>query len=207
MYKEPVVILANGNYPTHIIPVQKIKEAGYIICCDGAVNNLVDNNIKPNIIIGDLDSLDPSLTNKYRDKTIYLPNQDENDLQKSIRWAESEKINEVTILGATGKRDDHSISNIFILLQLPTSMKCTLFTDYGCFSLVEGKGAFQSFKGQQVSLFAIDPEIEITSTNLKYSLICTKLTNLYKGSLNECKSDAFTLSLSHGKILTYQVFA
>ena len=74
MILEPSVILANGDYPTHPIPVQKIKEAGYIICCDGAVNNLVENNIKPNIIIGDLDSLDPSLTNKYIDKTTIKKN-------------------------------------------------------------------------------------------------------------------------------------
>ena len=65
---------------------------------------------------------------------------------------------------------------------------------------------FQSFKGQQVSLFSANPEIKITSTNLKYNLNSAKINNLYCGSLNECICEDFTLSVSHGEILVYQVF-
>ena len=53
MILEPSVILANGDYPTHPIPVKKINEAGCIICCDGAVNQLIDKGLEPSIIIGD----------------------------------------------------------------------------------------------------------------------------------------------------------
>ena len=206
MVKNPVVILANGNYPTHPIPVKKLHNAGCIVCCDGAAGQLTAKGLEPSIIIGDLDSIDQSLKSKYNDKTIHLPGQDENDLRKAIRWAEDGGIKEVAILGATGKRNDHSLSNIFILLQFPTSLKCTLITDYGYFKTAEGTDEFQSFKGQQVSLFSTDPEIEITSRNLKYNLISTKLTYLYSGSLNESVSENFTLCISHGKILVYQAF-
>ena len=207
MIKEPGVILANGDYPTHSIPVQKIKEAGCIICCDGALNNMIKSGMEPHIIIGDLDSIDDSLKNKYRNKTFHFPDQDENDLQKAIRWAEGKNIKEATILGATGKRDDHSLANIFTLLQFPTALHCTLITNHGCFSIAKGKEEFQSFNGQQVSLFSASSEIEITSTNLKYNLISTKLNNLYCASLNESKSEVFTLRILHGNILVYQVFA
>ena len=206
MIEKPGVILANGDYPTHPIPVKKINEADCIICCDGAVNQLIDKGLEPSIIIGDLDSIDQTLKSKYKDRIIHAPGQDGNDLQKAIRWAENEGINEVSILGSTGKRDDHSLANIFILLQFSTSLKCTLITDYGCFTVVEGRGSFQSFKGQQVSLFSANPEIEITSTNLKYNLNLEKINNLYCGSLNECLCEDFTLSVSHGEILVYQVF-
>ena len=206
MVKDPVVILANGNYPTHPIPVKKLHKAGCIICCDGAAGQLTDKGLEPSIIIGDLDSIDQTLKSKYNDKTIHLPGQDENDLRKAIQWAEDGGIKEAIILGATGKRNDHSLSNIFILLQFPTSLKCTLITDYGCFKTAEGTDEFQSFKGQKVSLFSADPEIEITSKDLKFNLISTKLTYLYSGSLNESVSEYFTLRISHGKILVYQVF-
>ena len=207
MVKDPVVILANGNYPTHPIPVKMLHKAGCIVCCDGAAGQLTDKGLEPSIIIGDLDSIDQTLKSKYNDKTIHLPGQDENDLRKAIQWAEDGGIKEAAILGATGKRNDHSLSNIFILLQFPTSLKCTLITDYGCFNTAEGTGKFQSFKGQQISLFSTDPDIEITSINLKYNLINKMLTNLYYGSLNESLDENFILTLSHGKILVYQVFA
>ena len=162
--------------------------------------------MEPHYILGDLDSIDEDLKNKYKDRIITLPDQDENDLRKSIFWVEENGGIKVDILGATGKRNDHSLSNIFIQLQFPTSLKCTLITDYGYFKTIEGTDEFQSFKGQQVSLFSTDPEIEITSRNLKYSLISTRITELYSGSLNESVNENFTLCISHGKILVYQVF-
>ena len=200
------MILANGDYPKHSVPLQKINEAGYIICCDGALNSMTENGIDPHVIIGDLDSIDPALKLKYEDRTIHFPDQDENDLRKAIRWAEGEGIKEVSILGATGKRDDHSLSNIFILLQFSTCLKCTLITDHGIFTVAEGTTEFTSFKGQKVSLFSSDPEIEISSNNLKYNLNCTNFTNLYSGALNESIAGVFTLSISHGKIIVFQVF-
>ena len=203
---EPVVILANGDFPAHPIPMQKLSESGCIICCDGATDQLINNGMEPYVIIGDLDSIDSTLKPKYADRIIHLPDQGENDLMKAIRWAEAQGIKKASILGATGRRDDHSLANIFILLQFPTHLKCTIITDYGLFSLAEGMEEFQSFKGQQVSLFSLDPEILITSTNLKYNLSSKKLTSLYIGSLNESLDENFTLKISHGKILVYQVF-
>jgi thiamine pyrophosphokinase len=186
--------------------MQKINEAGCIICCDGAANQLIDNGFKPDAIIGDLDSIDGNLKNKYRDKIIHLPGQDENDLRKALKWAEKNGAKKVSILGTTGKRDDHSLANIFTLLEFPSNLEMDTITDYGKFSVVKDEQKFDSFTGEQVSLFSADQTIEITTTYLKYNLTIQKLTTLYLGSLNESINDVFTISISHGKILVYQVF-
>ena len=89
MIQEPVVILANGDFPSHPISLGKLQDAQTIICCDGAVNHLVKNGMEPHYILGDLDSIDDNLKNKYRDKIFELPGQDENDLRKAIVWVES----------------------------------------------------------------------------------------------------------------------
>ena len=143
---------------------------------------------------------------KYKEQLIKLPDQNKNDLLKTIQWVENKGVKDATILGATGKRDDHSLANIFTLLEFPTSLKCTLITDHGFFTTTEGTTELQSFNGQQISLFSTDPDIEITSTNLKYYFNRKKLNTIYSGSLNESTSATFTLSLTYGKILVYQVF-
>ena len=163
--------------------------------------------MEPHYILGDLDSIDDNLKNKYRDRIIELPGQDENDLRKAIVWTESNGAKKAAILGATGKRDDHTLANIFTLLQYPSQLEMTIYTDHGIFSVAEDKKTFDSFTGQQISLFATDKSIEVTSNNLKYNMINKVLTTLYCGSLNESLNDSFTLTLSHGKILVYQVFA
>ena len=207
MIQEPVVILANGDFPSHPISLGKLQDAQTIICCDGAVNHLVKNGMEPHYILGDLDSIDDNLKNKYRDRIIELPGQDENDLRKAIVWAENSGAKKAAILGATGKRDDHTLANIFTLLQYPSQLEMTIYTNHGIFSVAENKKTFDSFTGQQISLFATDISIEVTSNNLKYNMNDIALTNLYCGSLNESLNDSFTLTLSHGQILVYQVFS
>ena len=207
MIQQPVVILANGDFPSHEVPLGKLQDANTIICCDGSVNTLVKNNMEPQYILGDMDSIDNNLKNKYRDKIIELPGQDENDMQKAIVWAESNGAKKAAILGATGKRDDHTLANIFTLLQYPSQLEMTIYTDHGIFSVAENEKTFNSFTGQQISLFATDKSIEVTSNNLKYNMISSILSSLYYGSLNESLNDSFTLTVSHGKILVYQVFA
>ena len=200
------VILANGDFPKHPTPLRILKEATSVICCDGAVNNLVDHGLKPTHIIGDMDSISLELKNKYEDMFIHIADQNENDLRKALKWAEKNGAKKVSILGATGKRDDHSLANIFTLLEFPSNLEMDTITDYGKFSVVKDEQKFDSFTGEQVSLFSADQTIEITTTYLKYNLNNKKLTTLYFGSLNESINDVFTISISHGKILVYQVF-
>ena len=207
MIQEPIVILANGDFPCHKEPLLILENSGTIICCDGSVNNLVKNGMEPNYILGDMDSIDDSLKNKYKEQVIELPEQDQNDLRKTIEWVEKKGVKKTIILGATGKRDDHSLANIFTLLQYPTSLEITIYTNHGIFSVVKGEQKFYSFKGQKISLFSTDSDIEVTSNNLKYNLNNKMLTNLYSGSLNESLDESFTLTISHGRILVYQVFA
>ena len=206
MIPEPIVILANGDFPYHKEPLLILENSGTIICCDGSVNNLVKNGMEPNYILGDMDSIDEYLQGKYKEQVIELPKQNENDLRKAINWSEDKGVKKAIILGATGKRDDHSLANIFTLLQHPSSLEISMYTNHGIFSVVQGKQKFDSFRGQQISLFATDPNIEVTSNNLKYRMNSSKLTNLYCGSLNESLNESFTISISHGRILVYQVF-
>ena len=207
MLQEPVVILANGDFPSHKKSLLILENASTIICCDGSVNKLIKNGIEPHYILGDMDSIDDNLKNKYLERIIELPDQNENDLRKAINWTQDQGVKQALILGATGKRDDHSLANIFTLLQYSYQLEITMYTNHGLFSVVQGKEKFDSFKGQKISLFAIDPNIEITSINLKYRMNSTKLNTLYYGCLNESLNDIISISLSHGKILIYQVFA
>jgi len=206
MIQDPIVILANGIYPTHSIPLKILQEAESIICCDGAVNKLVENGHSPHIIIGDLDSVDEKYKIKYQKKLYHIPDQDENDLRKAIKWLEKQNIQNATILGATGNREDHTIANVFSLIQFPTIVKFKMITDFGIFNIIEDNDKLTSFLGEQVSIFSIDSTIKITSKDLKYNLINYRLRDLYSCTLNESLSDDITISISHGRIMVYQAF-
>jgi thiamine pyrophosphokinase len=62
------VILANGSFPFHEIPVAFLRNASRIICCDGAAQSLIEYGIEPFAIVGDCDSLDPGISEKFNDR-------------------------------------------------------------------------------------------------------------------------------------------
>ena len=204
--KKPIVILANGEFPNHEIPLNQLKEAQSIICCDGAINSLENYNLDPIVIIGDFDSLKESNKKKYQTKLFHIPDQNENDLRKAMQWVDKQNIDKATILGASGKRDDHFLGNIFSLTEFKTKTLFTMITNYGIFTTIKNETTLQSFKGEQVSLFATDKTIKISSNNLKYNLNNYTINKLYSCSVNESISKKFTIKISHGKIITYQAF-
>ena len=69
-YTPEAVILANGEYPSHPLPLQMLKNAEFVVCCDGAANEYILRGHTPDVIIGDGDSLSPEY------KELFSPTSD-----------------------------------------------------------------------------------------------------------------------------------
>ena len=203
--KNPLIIIANGEFPTHSIPLPILDKATSILACDGAANTLIEKRCIPDIIIGDLDSLSDKNREEYKNRIILKDDQSQNDLRKAINYAIHHNINTISILGASGKREDHMIGNIFSLLDYK-HINIKTYTDTGIFSCIHRSQKIESKKGQKISVFALDNTIEITSNSLKYNFSKSTLSSIYKGTLNESFSDSFQLSISHGSILIFQSY-
>ena len=80
------VILANGRFPTHPVPLSILKNATRLICCDGAANNMEAMGLTPTAIVGDLDSLSEDLKGKYSDRLFQDTDTETNDLTKAVKW-------------------------------------------------------------------------------------------------------------------------
>jgi thiamine pyrophosphokinase len=198
------IILANGVFPTHIIPLTILKNTTQLICCDGAINELDNNNVTPTIIIGDCDSINEKFKNKYKSQILQINRQTDSDLEKALKYCIKEKINEIIILGFEGYRDDHYLSNIFLCWEYSKYLKISMNSNYGKFSFVKNQTTFKSFKGQQISIFNKEPKIKITTNNLKYNLNNIGLTNLYTGVSNESLLNTFSIKTNDITLMVYQ---
>lgn len=201
-----VVVVCNGQFPTHEIPLAILRQAKTIICCDGAIQKLSAVGVKPTVIVGDFDSLPKSLMEKYSDIIFHNPDQETNDLTKSMQWAKQHGFTDVCILGATGLREDHTLGNISLLADYEQQgFSVKMVTDSGVFTPVNHTHCFSSFKGQQVSIFSLKPDVPIRSENLKYPFN-RPLPSWWCGTLNESLGEQFTLHFDEGKVLVYQTF-
>ena len=204
MNKKYNIILANGTFPKSEQLLELLDNSERIICCDGAVNKLVASGREPSVIIGDLDSVHHSIKEKYSDRLIQISEQNTNDLTKAVNWCVSENIDNVIIMGATGEREDHTIANIALLNKYNEQISVKMFSDNGIFIPISKTTSFNSFIGQQVSLFSQDSHLEISSQGLKYPLDKLKLSNWWMGTLNESVSEQFTISYKGiGAVIVY----
>lgn len=190
------VIMANGNFPSSPLPLKLLEQAETIIACDGAVQSLHDRGFSPAAIIGDIDSIPENLQTLYAEKIHQIIDQETNDLTKAVHFVHELGISEVLILGATGLREDHALGNISLLADYTDLFdQIEMLSDYGLFTPLTQTTTLNSMPGQQISIFSLPPDKEITTHNLRYPINNRILTSWWQGTLNEAIGTEFTISL------------
>ncbi len=200
------VIVADGTFPEHEIPVGYLKKAAGIICCDGATENLIAAGFIPDAIVGDLDSLKPATAQRFSDRLFRDSDQETNDLTKAVLWCKSRDIKDIIILGATGKREDHTLGNISLLTDYARYMNVVMVTDYGIFIPYTESFRAETTRGQQISVFSPNSETIASSSGLKYKFTEKKLENWWVASLNEAAGENFEITFAGGPIIIFMKF-
>lgn len=192
------VIVANGRFPSAELPLRLLKEAKTIIACDGAVKTLYEKGIHPDAIVGDLDSIPAGLRERYADLNHPCRGpRDQRPLQIHPLRPMPKGYREVLILGATGLREDHTLGNISLLMEYaPLFKRVEMLSDYGLFTPILETTTFASYPGQQISIFVLYPEGEISTEGLRWPICQRKLTSWWQGTLNEALGNQFTVTLS-----------
>lgn len=139
--KGKIVILSGGDYPSHPLPLKLLAEAERIVCCDGAAYELIRHGINPWRIIGDCDSIlspkdedEQKILEECRDIIRRYTGQDDNDQTKAVKYCLDHGFHDLIIVGATGRREDHTLGNISLLLEyLRMGARVEMVTDYGIF--------------------------------------------------------------------------
>lgn len=163
--------------------------------------------MEPTFIVGDLDSVSENTKNAFANRIVLNTNQETNDQTKAVEFVLNRGAKSVIILGATGKREDHTIGNISLLLDYAEKLEVLSISNSGIFRPVLQSQTLPSFKGQQVSIFSLGNPAAITSKNLKYPLKNTILNSWWMGTLNECLDESFSLEFEKGKLIVFQKFA
>lgn len=111
------LIIGNGKKVNKNI-IKNIKY-DYVICADGGLDKAQDYGIMPDIIIGDFDSVDLSLLKQYElqnIRTLKFPaEKDFTDMELAIEHAISKGYKNITLIGASGSRLDHTLGNITLM--------------------------------------------------------------------------------------------
>lgn len=198
------VILANGDFPSHAAPLAALRAAGQIVCCDGAADPLCAHGFEPSWIVGDLDSLSAESRARFADRVVPVAEQETNDLSKAFRFCLARGWRNLSVLGATGRREDHTLGNLSLLADFAAEASVCALTDTGRFTPLVSSALLPSFKGQQVSIFSFDPGVAVYAEGLKYPLDGVSLRRWWQATLNEAEGERIALTFEGGPLLVFQ---
>lgn len=193
MKDKKVTILADGQFPISERVLEILRHSARVVCCDGAVDNASKAGIEPMAVVGDCDSMSTASAIKYQSIVHRDASQDTNDLTKAVDFCVAQGLTDITILGATGKREDHTLGNISLILEYMDRATVRLVSDYGEFRPIDKTTTFDCTIGDQVSIFNLDPTAIVRYEGLLYALSDNKIRSWWSGTLNECTAGKFTI--------------
>ena len=197
------IILANGQAPSKST-FKFLQSIGYstLLCADGGANSAYKLALVPDLIIGDLDSIDEKVFNYYnsRCRIIKISRQNDTDVEKCLKYAIGKNFTEVVLLGATGDRLDHSFCNIGIVLKFYDQIKIKIIHQTSILTAYSGKIYLETFPGETISLYGIDGKTKFSSVGLKYPLKNTALPfGVKESTSNVAVGNRVMLNINGGK--------
>ena len=211
-----LVIICDGRFPKSEFPRYLIRTADFIICCDGALQKFLRASVSifgekrlPDVVIGDMDSLSPTLRKKHSDIIVQIDEQEHNDQTKAFRWALENVpgISQIYILGATGEREDHTIGNISLLMEYARTydlegmgINVEMISDHATIFAATDTFEMDCGEGRRVSIFSPDNSLRIKSEGLEWPTDDVVFDNWWKATLNRALQDHVKLEFNHRSI-------
>lgn len=195
--QEPALIIANGASCNPELLGQLLEWSPLVIVLDSAMERVLKLGIKVDVLLGDFDrDFDP---NYYKEKQypleiVHTPDQNKTDLEKAFDYLVERKIPAVNVVWATGKRADHTITNITNISRYRDLLNIVVHDDHSKVFLLPKKFKKWYPANTTISLIPIGHVTGIHSQNLYYPLKDDSLTIGYKtGSSNHVKEDGIVV--------------
>ena len=195
--QEPALIIANGAECSRELLGQLLEWSPLVIVLDSAIDRAITLEIKIDVLLGDFDrNFDANYYKEiqYPIEIIHTPDQNKTDLEKAFDYLIQRKIPAVNVVWATGKRADHTITNLTTLAQYREKLKIIILDDHSKVFLLPKKFEKWYTKNTPISLIPIGIVSGIHSKNLFYSLENDSLTMGYRsGSSNHVSEDGIVV--------------
>lgn len=209
MYQQIMIISGGCSVDPEFFSSQISKAKSFlIIACDGGLRHLQHSSIKPDVIIGDMDSVDPAQLANYNVEGIriiqYPADKDFTDTEMALDYALNLKPKKILIWCALGGRIDHALANILLLLKGQEKGVDTFLIDEYCeIFLMNRETCFINDAGKTVSLLALTSEVTgITLSGFLYPLENGNLKmGESRGISNIIKGTHAGIRIKNGKLL------
>lgn len=209
-------LIVTGGVAENLFATNVIKNGGFevIMAVDAGMELLYQTHIRPDIIVGDFDSVNQDTLEYFQEQEqidicALEPEKDETDTEFAVREAIRRGADDITIIGATGNRMDHTLANIAVLgIGIEEKVRMCLEDGHNRIRLIDGPHTIKKSEqyGKYVSLVPYFGEVTgVTLEGMKYPLEHDTLKSFRtRGISNEIVEDEAHVGLSSGLLLVIE---
>lgn len=209
--QEPALIIANGESCSLELLNQLLEWSPFVIVLDSAIERVINLGIKVDVLIGDFDrNFDAE---KYTDlqfpiEIIKVDDQNSTDLDKAYNYLIEKNITSANVVWATGRRADHTFTNLTNVVKVADKLKIVLLDDYSKVFLLPKSYKKWYTKNTPISLIPLGKVDGIITKNLAYSLNDESLEIGFRsGSSNHVSADGIVeIQYKDGYLLLMECF-
>ncbi len=205
-------IFANGEFCPQDAALT-MQSDDLIIAADGGSQHCIALDLRPDLLIGDLDSMDEKVLKEWRSDGVkiisYSQDKDQTDLELALLYAQDQGVSEILVYGAAGGRLDMTIGNLTLLahpdLTLPITLICGVEEVH---LLRQGESlTLNGTPGEIVSLIPLQPGLStVTTEGLNYPLTNEALVFGYtRGISNRLVKEQARIKLESGLLAVIHI--
>lgn len=202
------IVVANGELNTPPDLEQRLAKAGLIVAADGGAAHCRALDILPQLVIGDLDSLEPATRAEYEAQGVRIlqhpVEKDQTDLELSLLFAKEAGAQEIQVLGGLGHRWDHSFANLLLGVHPQFASQDILFLNGGTrLFVIRGQASLDARLGERVSLLPLGGDVlGVRTRGLQFPLTGETLAfGSSRGVSNVIVAEPAEVEAAHGILL------
>ena len=207
------IIFVNGELCNGERIKAQINSQDFLIAVDGGYGHMKSLGLNPDLVIGDLDSMQKSDLKRLQTAGVeflrFPPEKDETDLELALFEASARGYRDILLVAGLGGRLDQTLGNLF-LPKAPFLQKCLIKMDDGCvevwilrYSQSPGGLEILGEKGDVISLLVYGSKVKgIATQGLKYPLVGEDLWSYQtRGISNEMLAGIARVSITGGELI------
>ena len=169
-------VFAGGDFSSDHIPENAVRDGDLLVCVDAGLEHCLMLGLQPDVLVGDLDSVSPTLLQDARlenvEKHVYPSKKAASDLQLALEILSSYSLSQVVLLGVSGGRTDHMLFNWHLMMLRAWPFNIELIDETMHAYVLEGEQSMDihSSPNMTLSLLAMRTSKGVTTAGLQYPL-------------------------------------
>jgi thiamine pyrophosphokinase len=189
-----------------LIETEKIRSSiaafSYLVAVDGGSNHCHNMGLRPDLIIGDMDSAEQATLDSYAavPKIAFPRDKDKTDLEIALEYLFKQEPLEIVIFGGLNGRIDHLLGNIYLLTRYPG--KVFLESHHERIFIIDREVELSCHLGQIISLIPMNGAVTgVTTDGLKWELTHGTFDKNFIGISNEVTKSCVKIQVKSGDLL------